>query len=133
MVSRSVVMLVSALMAASFFLNWYSLEGAGPVTPMATLVPLLEEQARNVPMHLVLFYGSFALAALGTMMCLIGYCSRYVTLATGLLPIGLYIFASPFMADFGVPFGPVSVELSIPGIVEFARAAVASLELGGWM
>ena len=133
MVSRSIVMLVSAVIAASFFFNFFALADLEAFVPMDEAVAFFEESGQVIPVVPALFLATFAFALMSTMLCLIGYCSRYVTLAIGLMPFATYILSANALGQVGLPFTPITLELSSAGFADLFSRALATFGLGAWM
>lgn len=120
-------------MTASFFFNWFALADLRDYAPLSALVAIFEQTAGDIPLMFSIFLMTFFVAAMNAIICLTGHCSRYLTLATALLPIGLYFYAAPTLGALGLPFGPINVELSANGLNAAIGAAWASFGLGAWM
>lgn len=133
MVSRFLVMLISAVIAGSFFFNWFALAEIEGFIPFDMASAMIEESGQSIPFIPALFIATFIFAALNTILGLIGYCSRYVTLAVGMLPFVAYIVAANSLGAVGLPFGPITVELSPAGFGDLLARALATFETGAWM
>lgn len=93
MLFRPLALLCSAAILASIFLPWFTTALGGALVPWDIVRPLnaeqMQEAVRSAPPEVMVFLGSFALAALFLLLALIGQESKLLAFLTGAIPAGL--------------------------------------------
>jgi hypothetical protein len=93
MISRQIALLCALAMLASLFLPWVTTPIGPNLVPWDALPaferPVLETYVREASPQVLVFLGSFLLAALFVILSLFGQETRLVAFLTGALPVGL--------------------------------------------
>jgi hypothetical protein len=90
---RLFLLIISGALAGSFFLPWLNGGLAEFRTPKAIFDAMPKDDLTAIPPVIMVFLGTFALAALVAGMALLGFASRILTLFAGVIPICLFAYA----------------------------------------
>ncbi len=103
----SLVVLFSAAIFGSFFLPWLRSPLGDTPTPYEMFQRVPFDNLTDLPLMLLVFFGSFALAGFCGIIALFGLGSRLLALLGGALPLGLagyaVLSASQQLRDAGFP------------------------------
>lgn len=118
MSARPLALIAAAAMAGSFFLPWLTGplgDGSIPWNMFKSLdANQIKDLLSNLPPEGMVFFASFALAALLVLFSLMGFAPKLITLVTGAIPMGFlgwgYYQATQTGAFMGTPITATDVQ-----------------------
>jgi hypothetical protein len=133
MLSRQFALLCALAILGSLFLPWVITPIGSNLVPWDVLPaferPAIEEYVRAAPPQVLVFLGSFVLAALFALLSLIGRETRLVALLTGALPVGLVGWAVYSVRE---QLNLAELEMTGEDLWALFQQASDALGTGGW-
>jgi hypothetical protein len=133
MVARQIALLCSLAILASLFLPWIVTPIGNNLVPWDVLPAFerteVETYVRSAPPEVLVFLGSFLLAALFVLLALIGREKRSLAFLTGVGPVGLAGLAVWRERE---RLGLAELELTMEEMNSLLAQASAVLGTGGW-
>ncbi len=126
MVLRPLVLLLGAAIFGSLFLPWLNTPLGAALVPWDFITELDGTALQTAPALGIAYLASFVLAALLTLLCVVGSEHKLIAIATGALPLGLAGYAM-----FAAREQVVSLGLPLPEPGAFADILEQALQVFG--
>lgn len=134
MVSRQIALLAALAMLAGLFLPWIVTPIGSNLAPWDALPAFergpVEDYVRNATPEVLVFLGSFLLAALFVVVSIVGQEKRSLAFLTGIGPVGL---AGYLIWQNREALALAELEYTMEEATQYVAQASAILGTGGWI